>query len=157
MNLGLRELVWLVVGLLGLYMAMQLGRLLGLRRARRAEAAESDSEPESELQPADIEPDLEVQHLRREVAMLREELASADSAWQEANRRLEAELLRLREGMEGMQVERSVSPDYGEAMVLARRGLAAEVIAERCGISVAEAALIRSLVQGGKHHPGEAA
>jgi uncharacterized protein DUF2802 len=152
MNLGLRELVWLVVGLLALYVTMQLGRLLGLRRARQAMFAAPDPEPvESPGR------DLEMQHLRREVAMLREELASADSAWQEASRRLEAELLRLREGMEGMQMERGVSPDYGEAMVLARRGLTAEAIAERCGISVAEAALIHSLMQSGKQHPGEAA
>ena len=148
MSLGLRELVWLAVGLLGLYVLMQLGRVLGLRRA---------TAPEPEPERWAPVPDPEVPQLRREVAMLREELASADDAWQDAHRRLEDELLRLRGEMERMRGSEGAAPDYDEAMALARRGLAAEAIAERCGISVAEAALVRSLIQGGRPHPGEAA
>jgi uncharacterized protein DUF2802 len=151
MNLGPQELVWIVVGLLALYVVMQLGRLQGLRRARRGA---SGGDPAPAAPPASaFGMELEVQQLRREVTLLREELENAGAAWAESAARLEAELLHLRDGVEGMQAERSVSPHYGEALVLARRGLAAETIAERCGISVAEAALVCSLAQGGEQPP----
>lgn len=157
MNLGPREVVWIVVGLLGLYAVMQLGRLQGLRRARRAALGAQPEAPLSVPAGSRFGLELEVQQLRREVVLLRDELAAAAEGWQEASGRLEAELQRLQAGVEAMQAERGVSPQYGEAMVLARRGLAAEAIAERCGISVAEAALVRSLVQGGEEQPGKAA
>lgn len=147
-SLEWREVVWIVVAVLALYAAMQLGRLQGLRRAR-------PPEPVPATPPAPFGLELEVQQLRRELALLREELEGAGTAWQETSRRLEEEVARLSGELEGLQVERSVSPQYGEAMVLARRGLAADAIAERCGISVAEAALVCSLVQG-QQQSGEA-
>jgi DNA-directed RNA polymerase specialized sigma24 family protein len=149
-NLGLREVVWLLAGFLGLYAVMQLGRLRGLQRARRTPPPRPEAAPEFGLE-------LEVQRLRREVGLLQEALASADGAWQAGQQHLEAEVLRLREALAAVQAEHSVSPHYGEAMILARRGLGAEAIAERCGISVAEAALVRSLAQRGESRPGEAA
>jgi hypothetical protein len=154
-NLELREVVWVVVGFLALYAMMQLGRLHGLRRARQAaREAAAPADPASSPDAGGLE--LEVQQLRRELALLRADLEGAAAAGEEADRRLEAELARLREAVEGVQAERSISPHYGEAMVLARRGLAAEAIAERCGISVAEAALVCALAQKAESQSGEA-
>lgn len=58
----------------------------------------------------------------------------------------------LQAGMEEMRREvgelkaaSQVSPFYGEAVALARRGYDAQAIAERCGISVAEAEMVCSL------------
>ena len=150
MTLELREIVWIVIGLLVLYAAMQLGRFQGLRRARRPVPEGAAAAP-----PA-FGLELEVQQLRREVALLREELESTTAAGREVDRRLEAELQSLRDALEGMQAERSISPQYGEAMVFARRGLAAEAIAERCGISVSEAALVCAMAQRAEQRPGEA-
>lgn len=152
MNLGLQEVIWIVVGLLGLYAVMQLGRLWGLRRARRGAPAREEA-PAPAPGAADFGLTLEVQHLRREVTLLREELDTATSAWEDSTRRLEAQVMELREGVQGVQAERSVSPQYGEALVFARRGLEAEAIAERCGISVAEAALVRAMAQAGDAPP----
>lgn len=42
-------------------------------------------------------------------------------------------------------VEQSASPEYSEALVLARRGLSVEEISTRCGITRAEAELVVSL------------
>jgi DNA-directed RNA polymerase specialized sigma24 family protein len=42
---------------------------------------------------------------------------------------------------------RPVTPQHSEAMVLAERGLPALQIAERCGISVAEAELVCALAR----------
>lgn len=59
---------------------------------------------------------------------------------------LESELEALREEMEAMKRERHVSPQYGEAVRLAQdEGLEPEEIAERCGISIGEAELVRAL------------
>lgn len=156
MNLGLQEIIWIAAGLLGLYAVMQLGRLQGLRRARRAAAGRAPELEALPQPPADFGLALEVQHLRREVALLREELDAASRAWEDHARRLEGEVQRLRDGLQGVQAERSVPPQYGEALVFARRGLEAEAIAERCGISVAEAALVRSMAHTGETAPPEA-
>lgn len=154
-GLGPREVVWIVAGLLALYAVMQLGRLHGLRRARRGLKRAVREVGATPPAPAAFGLELEVQQLRREVAQLRDAQVGIDAVWQEAFRRVEVDLGRLREVLETMQAERSVSPQYGEAMVLARRGLTAEAMAERCGISVAEAALVRSLVQREDAPPGE--
>ncbi|THF63180.1 DUF2802 domain-containing protein [Pseudothauera nasutitermitis] len=55
----------------------------------------------------------------------------------------------LREQLEANLSGQGVSPEYDEALVFARRGLDAEAIAERCGITVAEAELVRSMTQRG--------
>ena len=62
----------------------------------------------------------EVQHLRSDVAGLREELKLLKAA-------------------------RRVSPQYNEAMMLAQRGIDAQGIADQCGISVGEAELVLAL------------
>ena len=66
-------------------------------------------------------------------------------AQQEKIAQLDDELTGLREQREQQFSEDGMAPQYGEALLLARRGLTAEVIAERCDISVAEAALVKSM------------
>lgn len=58
---------------------------------------------------------------------------------------LRAELAEVKEAMIELRAASQVSPLYSEAVSLARRGYDVQAIAERCGISVAEAELVRSL------------
>lgn len=58
---------------------------------------------------------------------------------------LQQEIATLRGEIAELRAASQVSPIYGEAVTLARRGYDAQVIAEHCGISVAEAELVRSL------------
>jgi hypothetical protein len=58
---------------------------------------------------------------------------------------LQAEFAALKEAMVELKAASQVSPLYSEAVSLARRGYDVQAIAERCGISVAEAELVRSL------------
>lgn len=55
------------------------------------------------------------------------------------------ELAALRREVSELRAAAQVSPFYSEAVALARRGYDAQAIAERCGISVAEAEMVRSL------------
>lgn len=65
---------------------------------------------------------------------------------------VEAEMRRMRDEMERMRVEmeemrsaRRVSPQYADAMELAQRGCSAQDVADRLGISLAEAELVHAL------------
>lgn len=59
---------------------------------------------------------------------------------------LRAEVGQLRQRLENMpRTPVHVAPQYGEAVGLARSGLDSLTIAERCGISVSEAQLVRAL------------
>lgn len=58
---------------------------------------------------------------------------------------LEAEVVALRKALAEVRAFAQVSPMYGEAVALARRGFSVDAIAERCGISVAEAQLVNAL------------
>lgn len=69
--------------------------------------------------------------------------------------RLTEELLTLRAEVDRLQQEvgkansaRNVSPLYGEAVSYAQKGLDAQAIAVRCGISVGEAELVVALARG---------
>jgi hypothetical protein len=73
---------------------------------------------------------------------------------QASHRRLEAIVSMLNDEVRGLRAACQVSPVYSEAVALARRGFNAAAIAERCGISVAEAELVTSLSlddNGDKH------
>lgn len=85
--------------------------------------------------------ELELQRLRREVAGLR---AALDVQQQEIGGLHEA-MGQLRLQLDGGLAAQNASPEYSEALVFARRGLPVEAIAERCGITVAEAELVRAL------------
>lgn len=58
---------------------------------------------------------------------------------------LQKEVDALRDELAEVRALSQVSPVYGDAVSLARRGYDPQFIAERCGISVAEAELVRSL------------
>lgn len=74
--------------------------------------------------------DTEVQSLRIEVASLRQTLAE------------------LQDELERLKAAQNVSPLYNEAVGLAQHGLDAAGIADRCGISIAEAQLVAALAGG---------
>jgi hypothetical protein len=103
--------------------------------------------PRSAAAPAgdEFQPTLALQQLRRELAQLRAELA----AQREQFDAVRADLRTMQEQLDAALASQGVSPEYNEALVFARRGLDAEAISERCGISMAEAELVRSLAQGG--------
>lgn len=95
--------------------------------------------------------ELELQRLRIEVSALREQVET---------QRKEIEALRPnRENPAGTRIEPIIpsaaqepdtSPEYDEALALARRGIMADVIASRCGITRAEADLVSSLAARGQ-------
>lgn len=95
----------------------------------------------------DFQQNLVMRQLRKDVDRLRAELLDAC----ERVSRLEATVVALGDQVDAAVATQGVSPEYDEALVFARRGLGVEAIAERCGISVAEAELVRSLAQGGGH------
>lgn len=88
--------------------------------------------------------ELEVRQLRRDIVQLRNELAEQR---RDAQRQAEA-MQALKEHVDSTLASQGISPEYNEALVFARRGMDVDVIAERCGISVAEAELVHSLAQG---------
>lgn len=69
-------------------------------------------------------------------------------------KQLREEVVTLRESLQSMKTEldrlkasSAVSPLYSEAVGMAQHGLNAEGIADRCGISIAEAELVAALVR----------
>jgi len=110
---------------------------------------------ESNSRPADVErnlslnqtpnafaAELEIQRLRREIDDLRDAMQS---------QRQEIDTLRLEMKHATARltaapgISPAMSPEYDEALAMARRGVLADVIAARCGISRAEADLVTSL------------
>ncbi|HEX8987079.1 MAG TPA: DUF2802 domain-containing protein [Rhodocyclaceae bacterium] len=168
MDLGaltLRDAVLAVIGLLGVYLVVMVLRLLQLRR-RRAPAPATARPPVLEDDEGDVafeEPvyaapvarpaptpagdfgaevarsrfDAETRQLREEVAQLREEIGQ------------------LRSELADLKAARLVSPQYAEAMTMAQRGLTAQDLADRCGISLGEAELVWALSRGATHFDQE--
>lgn len=64
--------------------------------------------------------------------------------------RLVQDITALQDELERLRDQPTSSPEYSEAMVLAAQGLNAEMIAARCGITVAEAELVLSLARRGE-------
>jgi HAMP domain-containing protein len=94
----------------------------------------------------------EVSQLELEAGQLRRELVSLQTTVDAQRHQigdLEGEVRRLREQLERAEAaQTSSSPEYSEALALARHGMGADVIAARCGITVAEAELILSIAGG---------
>lgn len=63
-------------------------------------------------------------------------------------RRLRTEMDTLRKELEELRNARNISPQYAEALALAQRGLTAREVADRMGISLAEAELVHALSRG---------
>ncbi len=145
---GLRDLLWLCVVLVAVYLVILVLRLR--RRAPAAARTFPQVSPEATLDPQRTEPvtvgpevsdqdfagrlaksalDLEVRSLRREMAQLRAEVAHLD------------------EEVKQLKAKHNVSPIYSEAMSLAERGELPSGIAARCGISIGEAELVAALAR----------
>lgn len=122
MDAGWREL--LIAVLLLLTGALGAALLRAGRRNAVAAPAVAPDPPRQELI------DGELRALRLELDEVRDTVA-----------RLEQEVAELK-------AAKRVSPQYEEALQLAGRGLEAADIAQRCGISVAEAELVRALGRG---------
>ena len=172
LTLGLREgLIGLIV-LVGLYMAFELLRMRYLRNKAEVESLTAKSRPEPLVnvtdEDADDEPVLDKapdkratqseaeplwerpppglaegvlrQGMEQDLAQLREELDA-----------VRGELAALRADMQQemtvMRAAQTVSPIYGDAMQMAISGYDPSLIAERCGISRAEAELVVSLAK----------
>lgn len=65
--------------------------------------------------------------------------------------RMRDEMARMKQELEELRAARRVSPQYAEAMDLAQRGLSAQDMADRLGISLAEAELVHALSRGRKN------
>jgi hypothetical protein len=124
-----RELLWVLIGALTVYVLHQLWRYARLRREAGGEVP--------------FQATLDATSLRHEIDALREDLAQQRATLVALSQSLDG----LKEQIESVSVAQGISPEYNEALVCARRGLDVEAIAERCGISVAEAELVRSLAE----------
>lgn len=61
---------------------------------------------------------------------------------------LRTEINNLRAEIEELKAARNISPHYTEALALSQRGLSAQDVADRLGISLAEAELVHALSRG---------
>lgn len=64
--------------------------------------------------------------------------------------RLVEDVTALQDELDRIRVQPASSPEYSEALLLASQGLNAEMIAARCGITLAEAELVLSLSRRGE-------
>ena len=155
-GVALRDVILVASGLAGVYLVIMLLRLFQIGRHktvtldasslappaqppppdRDEEAAEEETFTYTRPQPAEIPAppsfgdELTRSHLEREVKQLREEIAA------------------LRAELDEIKMARRVSPQYADAMALVQRGLTAQDVADRCGISLAEAELVWALARG---------
>ena len=168
--MGARTLIWTIIGLLAIYVAFQLLRI-GRRQGSAGRPTQTDTalpDPGAPASDGDDDSDerradesggtidgggedsarvgLELQQLRRDIAQLRSE----QEAQHKEISRLDDEVSRLEQALAGVHAMQQASPQYREAVMLARQGLESEAIAERCSISVAEAALVKSLARRGE-------
>ena len=65
---------------------------------------------------------------------------------------LRTEVATLRDAVAQLKATRTVSPQYNEAMLLARRGMNAQLIADQCAISLGEAELVVALNRNEQEH-----
>jgi hypothetical protein len=127
-SFGLREMVIGTAVLLGIYSGIVIIRLARLSRAKPLQpSASRPAEPVWNRPPAQFGEQVLKAGIEAELAELRREVSA------------------LKEKVSLLEAARNVSPQYGEAVALAQRGMAAPQIAERCGISVAEAEMVCAL------------
>ncbi|MDP1653007.1 MAG: DUF2802 domain-containing protein [Rhodocyclaceae bacterium] len=75
----------------------------------------------------------------------------ANSEMEVEIRRLSKEMQAMRAELEELRAARHVSPHYAEAMELSQRGLTAQDVADRLGISLGEAELVHALSRGDRN------
>ncbi|MBL8472800.1 MAG: DUF2802 domain-containing protein [Rhodocyclaceae bacterium] len=128
MTLDWKVAAFVAVAVLAVYLGYSLYRLS--QSAARGAAPEAPPAPAPELA-------LRVDELARELAELRELVAASQQNCAD-----------LQEQIDRLRQTQGTAPQYAEALVLARQGLHAEQIAERCGVAVAEAELLLALARG---------
>ena len=161
LDFGWRDAVLLLASLVAVYLVVSFLRLRRLRRPAEAATPKTfstmvdfplDDLPEGpataeppEIRftdpPADFAAELVRSGLEAEVRQLREDLRRLGET-------VERQAGEIADLTSRMQTAQTVSPLYGEAMALARRGLDPAGIAGRCGISIGEAELVASLSRG---------
>ena len=169
---GWREGLLALIVLLALYMLLEVFRIRRLRRqkskaaeaplalepaikglsdgaAQGAEglAAVADGEDEDVAwsePPAHLAQEAFMRGVERELAQMRDELDTLRGEFAALREELRHELGQIK-------ASQAVSPLYSDAMQMAVTGYGAEIIAERCGISRAEAELVTSLVKNREH------
>ena len=169
-ELGVREAIWALVGVLSLYLVVILFRLALPRRARAvveaapqtqvveappaAVAAAAEPRPALPEIPLAEMNELEIQQLRRDIGQLRteqdflrSELVAMRLDMNEIQGTLARAEVQAQQPQAAQQYVRPVSPQHSEAMLLAGRGVTAAQIADHCGISVAEAELVCALAR----------
>jgi len=95
--------------------------------------------------------ELELQRLRLEISTLREMVEAQQKGIDSLRTDVRSPVAGRIEPTISLSVqEPDMSPEYDEALALARRGIMADVIASRCGITRAEADLVASLAARGR-------
>lgn len=117
---GLRELVIGTAVLLGVYSGIVIIRLSRMSRPQAPAPVWKQDPAQFGQQMVKTGIETELAELRGEIAALKEEVSLLKAA-------------------------RNVSPQYGEAVAMAQKGMAPQQIAERCDISVAEAEMVCAL------------
>lgn len=125
--------------------------------------AAPETPPDSGEDPYPLE--LELRQFRRELAHMRSDMAEqrernarlneALDAQRARNDELENELRALREQVSALLTGQNISPEYNEALLLARGGMGVEELAARCGITVSEAQLVCSMAAAPRGQTGE--
>ncbi|MCL2875480.1 MAG: DUF2802 domain-containing protein [Betaproteobacteria bacterium] len=116
---------------------------------KRPDIAVPENANEIPLDPFAIE--LELQRLRLEISTLRETIEAQQKKIESL--RADAQYpstARIEPTISPITQEPDMSPEYDEALALARRGIVADIIASRCGITRAEADLVASLAAQGR-------
>lgn len=160
--LGWRDVILLLAALAVVYLVVMLLRItqLGRRRPDRiepepplvpeiqAEAPPTTAVPVNMADAVPPAPTLLAHHARPTGfgEHLAEHLARSDMEMEV--QRMRSEMERMRVEMDELRVARRVAPQYAEAMELAQRGLSAQAVADRLGISLAEAELVHALSRG---------
>lgn len=133
--IGVQEALFLLAGLLFGWLLSALFRRWRKGQGHEGRQAASARVVEQEVAPVAAFGQQLAEHLarydlEREVGRLREEVAQ------------------LRDAVRELRAARNISPQYAEALGLAQRGLTAQEIADRMGISLAEAELVHALSRG---------
>lgn len=133
-----REALLLAVGLLAVYIAVVFYRF---RRLRGSWLGRADERPEGWREsPRAVADARYLEAVEREVAQLRDELTAVRGEFAALRDELRHQVAQVR-------ASQSASPLYSDAMQMAARGCDAGQIAERCGLSRAEADLVVALAQ----------
>jgi len=156
---GWREGLLALIVLLALYMLLEVFRIRRLRR-QKSKAAEAPQALEPAIKsmldgaeqaadgedvawsepPAHLAQEAFMRGVEQELAQMRDELDTLRGEFAALRDELRHELGQIK-------ASQAVSPLYSDAMQMAVTGYGAEIIAERCGISRAEAELVASLVK----------